>query len=84
MHGAARAGRGVGIVGHHDDGFPVLSVERLEEAEDFIAGFPIEVSRGFIAKQEGGIGDNGADNVWSDDRARRFQARSRRECDGPF
>ena len=44
----------------HDDGFPMLAVERLEERENLVAGFAVEIARGFIAEQDCRIGDDGA------------------------
>ena len=60
MDGAAGAGGGVRIVGDHDDGLAVVLVERLEQGEDFITRLAVEVAGGFVAKQDRGIGDDGA------------------------
>ena len=60
MDGAAGAGGGVGIVGDHDDGLALLLVEGLQQRQDFIAGLAVEIAGGFVAKQDGGVGDNGA------------------------
>lgn len=46
----------VGLVGDHDDGLAVV-VELLEEGEDFLAGGGVEVARGFIGEEDGGVCD---------------------------
>ena len=60
MHRARRAGRGVRIVRDHDDGLAVLAVERLEQAEDFVAGLAVEIAGRLVAEQQRRIGDDGA------------------------
>ena len=44
----------------HDDGLAVLAVERLEQAEDFVAGLAVEIAGRLVAEQQRGIGDDGA------------------------
>ena len=59
VDGARGAGGGVRVVGDHDDGLAVLAVERLEEAEDFVAGFAVEVAGRLVAEEQRGVGDDG-------------------------
>src|SRR5678816_567401 len=63
MKRPACAFRRTGIVCNHDDGFAMLSIERLKKVQDFIARFSVEVSCGFVAKQQRGIGHNGPRNT---------------------
>ena len=60
MDGVRRARRGVRVVRDHDDGLAVLAVERLEQAENFVAGFAVEIAGRFVAEQQRRIGDDGA------------------------
>ena len=48
------------IVCHHHDGLAVLAVERLQQVEDLVTRFPIEVAGGFVAEQQRRIRDDGA------------------------
>ena len=65
MQRSARAIRGVRIVGHHDNGFAMVAIQRLEEIEDFISRFAIQVTGGFVAKQKCGIRHNGSGNAYT-------------------
>ena len=60
MHRASRARGGVRIVRDHDDRFPVLAIERLEQAKNLVAGFAVEIAGRLIAQQERSIGDDRA------------------------
>jgi hypothetical protein len=53
---ARAVGRGVEIMGHHDDGL-ALPVEAGEQQEDVLAGARIEVSRGFVGQEHGRVRD---------------------------
>jgi len=53
----------VRVVRHHDDGFAVLTIERLEEVKDFVARLAVEVAGRLVAQQQGWVGDNGAGNA---------------------
>ena len=57
---APRALGGARIVRHHDDRLAVIAVERLQQVEDLVAGFAIEIARRLVAQQQRGIGDDGA------------------------
>ena len=50
--------RGPGVVGHHHDGFPELPVECLQNSQDFLRGFGVEITRRFIGQNEGGVRHN--------------------------
>jgi len=50
----------VRIVRHHDDGPALFSIQRLQQAQDFIAGFAIQIAGRFVAEQDGWISHNGA------------------------
>jgi hypothetical protein len=52
----------VDVVRHHDDGFTLLAVERLQQIQDLVARLAIEVTGGFIT-QQGGVGDDCAGNA---------------------
>ena len=47
-------------MGDHDDGLAVFLVERLQQAEDFIAGLAVEITRRLIAQEQRGIRHDGA------------------------
>ncbi|KAG1081628.1 hypothetical protein G6F40_015417 [Rhizopus arrhizus] len=49
-------------MGDHDDGLAVLAVELLQQAQDLFGGLAVEVAGGFVADQEGGVGDDRAGN----------------------
>jgi hypothetical protein len=49
---------GVRVVRDHDDRLAVLAVERLEQAENFVAGFAVEIARRLVAKEQRGIADD--------------------------
>src|ERR1051325_4569612 len=59
IHDARRPCRGVRIVGDHDNGFAVLVVERLQQAENFIARSTVEIARRLVAQQDGRIRNDG-------------------------
>src|SRR5207245_1523173 len=50
--------RGVRVVCDHDDRLAVLAIERLEQIQNLIAGFAVEVARRLIAEQQRRVGDN--------------------------
>jgi len=60
MERVPRAIGRVRVVRHHHDRFAVIAVERLQQVENLIAGFSIEIAGGFVAKQQRRIGDDGA------------------------
>src|SRR5262245_7790483 len=59
----ARAIGRMRIVGDHDDGLAVIAIERLQQIENLISGFSIEVARGLVAKKESRIGYDSARNT---------------------
>ena len=59
MQGSACAGRRVNIMGHHDNGFTLLLIQGLQQVQDFIPGFAIQVTGRLIAKQQGRVCDDG-------------------------
>src|SRR2546430_15365119 len=59
MHGPRRPLGGVGIVGHHHDRLAVIAIERLQQLEDLVAGFSIEIARRLVAEQQRRIRDDG-------------------------
>src|SRR5438874_5044176 len=63
IDGPAGAGGGVRIVRDHDDGFALLAIEGLQEAEDFITRFAIEVASRLVAQEQRRIGDNSASDT---------------------
>src|ERR1700722_2086417 len=60
IHRSAGARGGGRIMSHHDDRFAVLAIQTLQQVEDFVAGFAVEIAGRFIAKKEGGVGDDAA------------------------
>jgi hypothetical protein len=50
---------GSGVMRDHDNGFPQFAAELIHEMEDIFGGTPVQVSRGFIRNQNGGIRDHG-------------------------
>src|SRR5258706_8042774 len=63
IHGPRRSRRRMGIMGDHDDRLPVFLIQRLEQVEDFVAGFAVEIARRFVTQEQGGIGDDGPGNA---------------------
>src|SRR2546430_501893 len=63
IYRSRRAGRGVRIVGDHDDGFPMLTVQGLQQIENFVAGLPVQIAGRLVAQQQGRIGHNRAGNA---------------------
>src|SRR6266576_444197 len=56
----AGAGGGMRIVRDHDARFAVLAVERLQQVENLVAGFAVQIARGFVAEQQRWVRDNRA------------------------
>ena len=54
--------RSFGIVGDHDDGFCVFGGESVEEREDGVSGFAVEIAGRFVGHQKVGVVDDGARN----------------------
>src|SRR5437763_905657 len=52
---AVRDGRNPSVVGDHDDGLLEISVQRLEQIQDFLAGLRVEFSRGLVREEQGRI-----------------------------
>jgi hypothetical protein len=48
------------IVRHHDDGLAVIAVQSLQQTEDFIPRFSVQIAGRLVAKQQGRVGDNSA------------------------
>src|SRR5205823_203075 len=53
MKGARSTGGGVGIVCDHDNRLAVLPIESLQQIENFIPGFSIQISGRLVAEQQG-------------------------------
>jgi hypothetical protein len=51
------------IVRNHDDRFAMLTIQALQEVQDLVSGFTIQVARWFIAEQQRGIGNNTTRNA---------------------
>src|SRR5438445_1532306 len=58
-----RASGRMGIMGHHDDSFAVLPIKRLEQIQDLVTRFAIQVTGWLITQQESWVGDNAAGNA---------------------
>jgi len=54
---------GVRIVRDHHDGLAVVAIESLEQVQNLIAGFAIEVARRLIAQEQRGIVHDGSSNA---------------------
>ena len=50
----------VEIVGYEDAGQLVFGVQTLDEGEDGLGGFAVEVAGGLVCQEEPGAGDKGA------------------------
>src|SRR5205823_5375956 len=50
---AVSDGRNPSVVGDHDDGLLEISVQRLEQIQDFLAGLRVEFSRGLVREEQG-------------------------------
>src|SRR6185436_1559506 len=54
--------RGVGALGrarvvrHHQDGLAQLADQTLEQVQDLVRAAPVQVARGLVAEEEGGVG----------------------------
>ncbi len=46
-----RALRRLRIVCDHNDGFALFAIHNLQQIEDLLGHFPIQIARGFIAHQ---------------------------------
>src|SRR6059036_3147883 len=55
-----RARGRVRIVRDHQNRFALFTIERLQQAKDFVAGLAIQVAGRLVAKQQGRVGDDGA------------------------
>ncbi len=60
MNRAAGAGGRMRIVSDHDDRLSLITIQSLEQAQNFITGFAVEIARRLIAKEQRRIRDNGA------------------------
>ena len=49
-----------GIVGHHDDGGAVGFIDLFQQPHDFPAHFRVQVARGLVRDEQGGIVDDGS------------------------
>src|ERR1043166_4908064 len=61
----AGAGGGVRVVRDHDDGLAMLAIERLKQIQNLVAGFAVQIARGFVAEQQSRVGDNRARDAHS-------------------
>src|SRR4030042_1998592 len=50
------------IVCHHDDRFMGFTIEPVHQFENLSGGHLVEVTRGFVCNEDGGVGDNGTGN----------------------
>src|SRR5688572_7458632 len=60
IHGSFRTCGSVRIMRDHDDGLALLAVECLQQAQDFITRFAIQVAGRLVTQQNGWVGDNGS------------------------
>jgi hypothetical protein len=51
------------IVRNHDDSFAVLTIQALQEIQNLIPGFTIQVARWLIAEQQRGIRNDATRNA---------------------
>ena len=51
------------VVRHHHDGLAVVTIERLQQVQDFVAGLAVEIARRFVGEQQRRVGDNRAGNA---------------------
>ena len=49
MQDASRSSRSVRVVRDHDDGFALISIQGLQEIENLVARFAIEIAHRFVA-----------------------------------
>ena len=49
--------RGLRIVGHDDDGLAVLAIQDLQQVQDLVGGFAVQIAGGLVAHQQLRIGD---------------------------
>src|SRR2546425_8455148 len=54
-----------GIVRDHQDGFPELFHQSLNQIHNFIRAFAVQIAGWLVAKQEGGVGDNCPRNCYA-------------------
>ena len=47
-------------MGHHQDGLPVVPVQRLEQIQYFVAGLTVQITGRLVAEQQCGIRDDRA------------------------
>ena len=52
MQHVLRARGGVRVVRHHDDRLALLLVQRLQQIENLIARFAVQIARRFVAQQQ--------------------------------
>src|SRR5436190_13018344 len=48
------------VVGDHDDRQVLLTIELLQDVQNFAAGFLVQISRRLVGEEEFGLGDKGA------------------------
>jgi len=60
---ARGASGGVRIVGDHDDRLAMFTVKRLEQGQNLVPGFAVQVAGGLVAEQQSGVGHDGAGNA---------------------
>ncbi len=65
MQRSLRAFGSARIVRHHDDRFPVVAIERVQQVQDFIPRLAIEVTGRLVAEKEGWIGHNSAGDTYT-------------------
>src|SRR3954470_23664890 len=58
MYRSRGARRSVRIVRHHDNRFSMLAVQGLQQVEDFIARFAVQIAGGLVAEQQGWVGND--------------------------
>ena len=62
VDGVGRVFGGLRVMRDHDDGLAVFLVEQLQQAQHFFGGVAVKVAGGFVADQEGRVGNNRACN----------------------
>ena len=62
MKCALRPVRRMGVVGYHDNRLSEITIQSLQQIEDFVAGLTIKITRRLIAQQQRWIRYNRACN----------------------
>ena len=50
------------IMRHHDNRLPMLTVQKLQQFEDFVGVLAVEIARRFVAQQQRWVGYNRTGN----------------------